>query len=505
MSYQQEIGVSFTFNTTLDITLSSADIIIPNLATGTAAESNLLGINVRSNNITGFTLNATVGNATDYDTRDLVHQTSSTAKFENLNYGQLIYNPADFPDSVWGYSVGPYTSWIIHSPYTGLPLYSDTENVATLLEASSPASINEGTTLYFRIAAKAAPTQVAGEYNNVINFAVVAKPVPMTLAMAYEDAGVSKLNGYYKMQDMTAEICNAVEVTDDHLQVIDSRDQKVYWIAKLRDGKCWMTQNLDLDIDENTTYTAADTDLGRNWLNADVDTTATWTPMRSTIKAITDNNTTLSIITDFADDDNTPYSVDPGNWYWSGVYYNSSTECPVNSDYVPACDYMGKTSPNYSTYFAVTPFAANGTHGHIGNYYNWTAAIASNDSSSYTSNTHSDTLQNPINSICPRGWRLPLANVGITEFAALNNSYNGGATTTDAGVLASPLYFVRGGYVWAKQLRSAGYAGGYWTSTVRAQDRAYRLRFASFTFGSSYISDRHQSMAVRCVARTNTN
>ena len=73
------------------------------------------------------------------------------------------------------------------------------------------------------------------------------------------------------MQDMNSTICNNVELLDSELQVIDIRDDKVYWIAKLRDGNCWMTQNLDLDIDETKTYTHWNTDLG--WTTNDENAT----------------------------------------------------------------------------------------------------------------------------------------------------------------------------------------------------------------------------------------
>lgn len=48
------------------------------------------------------------------------------------------------------------------------------------------------------------------------------------------------------MQQMTAEICsNSAE--HESKQLIDTRDNKSYWVAKLKDGNCWMTQNLDYD------------------------------------------------------------------------------------------------------------------------------------------------------------------------------------------------------------------------------------------------------------------
>ena len=76
------------------------------------------------------------------------------------------------------------------------------------------------------------------------------------------------------MQEMNEEICSMVNVFEDagQAQLIDIRDDKIYYVAKLADENCWMTQNLDLDIDSNRTYTSADTDLLDN---------TTWTPTRS--------------------------------------------------------------------------------------------------------------------------------------------------------------------------------------------------------------------------------
>ena len=67
------------------------------------------------------------------------------------------------------------------------------------------------------------------------------------------------------MQGMTASICREIGTAADTnkaayestdalgnkvytKQLRDNRDNKYYWVAKLADGNCWMTQNLDLDI-----------------------------------------------------------------------------------------------------------------------------------------------------------------------------------------------------------------------------------------------------------------
>ena len=71
-------------------------------------------------------------------------------------------------------------------------------------------------------------------------------------------------NGITTMQEMTPQICtDALE--NDTVRLQDTRDGKYYWVAKLPDNNCWMTQNLDLDLSTSKTLTPADTNIPRNW------------------------------------------------------------------------------------------------------------------------------------------------------------------------------------------------------------------------------------------------
>ena len=64
----------------------------------------------------------------------------------------------------------------------------------------------------------------------------------ITLYAVWEEKPVI-FNGITTMQQMTADICkNAKE--NDSAQLTDTRDNKKYWVTKLKDGNCWMTQNL---------------------------------------------------------------------------------------------------------------------------------------------------------------------------------------------------------------------------------------------------------------------
>ena len=77
----------------------------------------------------------------------------------------------------------------------------------------------------------------------------------------YQDANGS----YYAMQDMSHDICNSVTRTgaETTTQLVDIRDNKLYYVTKLADNNCWMTQNLDLELRGTSTaaLTSENTDL----------------------------------------------------------------------------------------------------------------------------------------------------------------------------------------------------------------------------------------------------
>lgn len=115
----------------------------------------------------------------------------------------------------------------------------------------------------------------------------------------------------------------------------------------------------------------------------------------------------------------------------------------------------GASAPNWAN-SNVYPNSANKVddpstgHESLGSYYNWTTAIASNNSTSKSSSTLNNITNNPQNSICPKGWRLPtISNQASTlpgstnEFGRLNQLYNDGITSgTGSGtkLMKSPLW-----------------------------------------------------------------
>ncbi|MBR2543321.1 hypothetical protein IKF03_01855, partial [Candidatus Saccharibacteria bacterium] len=334
----------------------------------------------------------------------------------------------------------------------------------------------------------------------------------ITLSDAYEKTGKTKVtvgsSSYYKLQDMTPEICNMTEVLDEpgQTELLDIRDNKVYWVTKLQDGHCWMTQNLDLNLSTSTALTNQDTDLN---------TVASWTPMRSTINAVT-NASTAGSITGWVNDFNTPYSVDTGDYYWKSTPFYNSVLCSqsVGNTTYQNCNYVTKQT-DWSTYFSTTPYASNGTHGRIGNYYNWSVAVASNDTSSYTASTLANIANNPPNSICPKGWRLPTITSAAPDYtqagskdefsrlAYLYANYTGNVSISSEGLEEAPLYYPRSGYIYASVLYGAGVSDYGWSSTVGNNTVAYNLGFDSGIVipqntGNNY---RAHGFQIRCLAR----
>lgn len=468
LSYQTDVGVSFTFNPTLSVSISPSDLVISNLTPGTTDTSNEISVNVSTNNVYGYNLYATVGNSA-YDNTNLT-RSSSNDVFASISANADLSSLTT--DNTWGYtySLDNGTTW---SNYNGLPLYA-ADNPTRLKKNTGPSE----DVVNFKIAAKSSTTQSSGTYTNVINFTAITKPTPVTLADAYASEGKELYHGYYKMQDMTPTICEETEDIGAQLQVIDIRDDKVYWIAKLADNHCWMTQNLDLDLtsdpnannyialtSENTDLTDTTSAAYQDGYTMSKDGAITWLPERDTIAYNNLNSTT------WQNDISHPYSYD----------YLDANGNPVYPDSL------------------VTKEVA-GDHGLSGNYYNWSAAVASNDSTSASGNLS--------NSICSKGWKLP--NVTDKEFGNLLVTYNIIETNVSTAYIdnissidsmgALPLYFVRGGWAQGYVTNYGGW-GGYWLSDKYNNSNALRLDFGPKSINPQANGGRGVGRSLRCLAR----
>lgn len=312
------------------------------------------------------------------------------------------------------------------------------------------------------------------------------------------DPETGQMGSFYKMQDMNTGICESVAGSNESTtaRLVDIRDNKLYYVTKLDDGHCWMTQNLDLDLSHSTALTSDTTDLNDNSLTGAYslnysynNNTITWTPENTT------RNYNTGTGTAWAGNYNKAYSMDVGEWYWDG------DDNTPNCNYLTtACEHFSQTMTDSNKRFSV------------GNYYNWSAAIASDDSSSLLTDTSDDVSNNPQNSICPKGWRLPTisnqqsSTTGSTnEFSRLNYSYNSNRTNTDSNLIMSPLYFSRSGIISnGGGIGDAGANAVYRSSTIRGDTYGLVLQFsinAVTPNKTAFGSNRSFGMSVRCLAR----
>ena len=288
----------------------------------------------------------------------------------------------------------------------------------------------------------------------------------------------------------------------------DKRDGKTYTIAKLADGNVWMTQNLDLDLVAGVTYTNEDTDIGYNTTTGEYETAA-WSPMRSTY-ATSNSQTTAwcqgGLYKNYYCNYNyTPESYDPGDLYWNSTLSDYSDW----DTYYDTCDFTTSTPSCSGTNPIGTYTSSTGTAElHLGNYYNWTAAMAMNDSSSHT--TQNELIEQ---SICPAGWTLPRTGGGEDTFYALWNEYgmsyissidansNESYDNGETALWTQPLYFSASGY-FGGMLDAVGGGGFFWSPVVGDVDDAGYANFSVNGYANpSDVGRRSNGNSIRCVAR----
>ena len=364
--------------------------------------------------------------------------------------------------------------------------------VATI--PSSTTDMEKGSNFTTTYATYISPTQAAGTYLGQVKY-LLTHPSAATPTSAYI------------MQEV-ANWEDELPNPDDSIQAIDIRDGKQYWVTRLADGHIWMTSNLDLDIggtnvaaltSENTDISTAASGSGIYSAGyTEQDGVWTWTPAST---AITSNyyidNTTVKPSAWPTNNYTTPYSAEGGDTY----YYTSNTtgnDARYNS--LQACKDASHTEDECKRYFA-------------GNYYNWSAAIASNNSTNI-----STTGTIASNSICPKGWRLPNASqtdneynefgimfykAGITLNLSNGNSsvgYKDGITSFNQ-LRSNPYYFVRSGSITGSTIVNSGFSGNYWSSTVSGSTHIYGLYIDGNGLYPANNSNRSYGRPIRCLAR----
>lgn len=234
--------------------------------------------------------------------------------------------------------------------------------------------------------------------------------------------------------------------------VYDTRDNEVYLIGKLADGKCWMLDNLRLDLTNSTILNGLTTS------NTHVDS-ASLTSLKSGNRSA-------------------------GARYASSgfVKWDSSSPDNVYDQAKANVDYKDTTTTSYG----------DGS-GKIGVYYNYCAASAGNYCFGNGTSQGSPS-GNATEDICPKGWRLPTGG-SSGEYQALYTAYS-----SDQASLKNALSTPLSGYSVNGNATQRGMYGYFWSSTYSSVNQMYDLFVTNTT--TILPSDdyyRNYGLSVRCL------
>lgn len=421
---------------------------------------------------------------------------NSTSELVGENYGATIdavannTRPTNFSNNTWGYAVGDMG--IANEELNYYPLLQ--YNTAATPQYISDSDLKDGKyKLKLVFAAKINADKPADHYktNAIVSVAADAKQLTL-MDIKY-------------MQDMTSDICYySAEGSTKRLE--DTRDQKKYWVAKLKDGNCWMTQNLDFDL-TNRVLTPEDSNVAAIWEDGSTLRSGLWT-------GNIDNSDILNY-------------YDPGEYVYTkpgtatqGCVSLSSQAC-IDLGWVST---DGKSPSDDASFGIDVVDNVYNAHYKIGNYYTYAVATAGQSA-------REPKLQKYTDSICPKGWTLPLGGKNTGQYIGLFEAYGWTWTSDSGGVkigdltitagnatynaTSAPFYMLTSGSVNSDEakLTHLGMGGNYWLSSpfpsgwddrtagVMAVTTFRSQHSEAFNVIPSSGSSRFRGFQLRCVAQ----
>ena len=250
----------------------------------------------------------------------------------------------------------------------------------------------------------------------------------------------------------------------------DTRDNNVYAVAKLVDGKCWMIENLRLD--DSAILTSSNTH------NPSL-------PLTNNYSASTTSNH-LSPTTN-------PYQ---NAW------------C---KDYNESCIDQSVISTNNTTLFINNTASNYNKEGDVygyGNYYNWYSATAGHGKYSKSSG-------NVAGDICPAGWHLPTGEKITDDFQVLDIALGGAGHTSNSDTnpngqvmyrrwISYPNNFISSGFATGPEISGRNATANYWTSTTYNNSYVYDMHLSRdyVRIGEYNEKRKFHGLTVRCIAGT---
>lgn len=265
------------------------------------------------------------------------------------------------------------------------------------------------------------------------------------------------------LQNLSADKCTTTMST-----AIDSRDGTEYHIQRLADDKCWLLDNLALDLTDSAVLN------GMNENNTHA------------------SNTTLGYLKNGGGTTSDKYATAAVSNWTSSYSYSAPLISMADKD---------KTAPT-GTSSDPKQSLATSDNWKYGGYYNYCAASAG--SYCYGNGTSAGTSSdNATEDICPAGWRMPggSSTVNLTatpptgEYQTLYSNANYNTYDKYREALRLPL----SGYFRSGSARTQGSYGFWWSSTRGNDGSMYDLYADTSNIIPANYNYRGSGYSVRCV------
>ncbi len=295
-----------------------------------------------------------------------------------------------FGDNTWGFALGEANIANESLSYNSLPAYG----TSTTPQYSSATNLADGTyNLKLTFAAKINADKPSDHYTTKAMVSVAA-----------DAKSIATLGGITKMSQMTSAYCKnlptpsaTAELKDVPTgQLIDDREGEngtKYWVSKLADGNCWMTQNMAYSNISNKSgnYNEADKDMILNGSSAEAIGTRTPSKNPLATDAFPDANTY-----------NTHFII--GNYYTQ-----------ANNQAADACNFSSKSNDAWKLPTSPSTGTPNDSFRALTNAYGATSGTSGNG------NSNANLIKAPLFFLCAGAYNSKLNINGGGYYWSSNN------------------------------------------------------------------------------------
>ncbi|MBR3169225.1 hypothetical protein IKF23_02180, partial [Candidatus Saccharibacteria bacterium] len=473
LAFADNLDYNVVVKPSLKLTLSSTNPSLNLNPANHTFDTTSLTATVATNYTNGYKLylDTTSGSGGTSNT-ELVNTTNSTYTIPTLASSSTS---SSFPANYWGYKLdSASTEYLSYVPNTLI---------------SQSATNTNGTSSNIDFAAKIDYEKPAGLYSIAFDL----KTIPI-VTQVY-------------MQDMTAEQC-----TETPTIVIDKRDEHPYLVQRLADGKCWMLDNLDLDLTNESIVANLTTE------NTNIDTVNDPYALESLKNGARSNGNKYATagleLHNWTGAGMTPLSPDVS---FSQPLVNRSGKCDSTKNSNYPCVGVWQDASYTNNTVIDTADSSNTKYNYgpgsyeIGTYYNYCAASAGTYCYGNGTSAGTTVSGDATSDICPAGWHMPSDNGGTNgDYLALCSAIKGSACTGDAWntmvatdsaslqyQLSTPL---SGDYNYGTAYRQGTY-GVFWSTTYYSGPNMWFLVVNSSGVHPQDDSGRRTNgKSVRCVS-----